>query len=159
MISLWFPGSLFAKAARIFASVAVSTALVQSSSISTFGFFKQSSCDTQTLLLTTGYVGSALFDVGVVLVRHLLDKFIGAGQLTGRGCTLLWWFLLPQRRFSRMVPGEQHIFLQHHGYLISQRLHIISRTSIPPTRILPLVTSYRRLIRLPDSTLHFRFHR
>ena len=41
MIILVVPGMLSRKAARILASVAVSTALVESSSMSTFGFFSR----------------------------------------------------------------------------------------------------------------------
>ena len=43
-------------------------------------FLQQCSCDTEALFLAAGYVGSALLDVGVVALRHPVDKFIGAGK-------------------------------------------------------------------------------
>ena len=39
-------------------------------------FLKQCSCNTQSLLLTTGYVVSSLFNVGIIFIRETLDEFI-----------------------------------------------------------------------------------
>ncbi len=125
MMSLVVPGIVFARAARIFESVAVSTAEVLSSSMSILGFLSRSPCDTQTLLLATGYVGSALFYVGVVLVREGLDKVIGACHFTGRSIhSSVVAFLSPQRRFSSMVPRKARS-AGGHSYLVSESVHVV----------------------------------
>ena len=107
-------------------SVLVSTAEVESSRMRIFGFFSARSSDAQTLALSAGDVGSALLDVGVVLVRELLDEAVGLRQLAARRISSSVAFGLPQRRFSAMnSAGEQHVLLQHHGHLIAQRLEIV----------------------------------
>ena len=66
MISFVVSGISVRNAFRIFASVAVSTALVLSVQNQHLWFLQQCSRDTEALFLTAGYVGSALLDVGVI---------------------------------------------------------------------------------------------
>ena len=83
------PGMLLRKAARIFASVAVSTALVESSRMSTLGFFSRARGDAEPLLLAAGDVVAAALYAGVVAVREAVDELVGAGGLAGCNALLL----------------------------------------------------------------------
>ncbi len=56
------------KLPRIFASVAVSTALVESSRINIFGRFKRARGNAQSLLLTAGNVYAALTKLRIVSI-------------------------------------------------------------------------------------------
>ena len=65
------------------ASVWVSTALVESSKISTLGFFSSARAMHRRCFWPPETLDAALLDPGVVLIRELLDKFVGLGQLAG----------------------------------------------------------------------------
>src|SRR5699024_1030843 len=45
-------------------------------------FLQKGSGNTQTLLLTSGNISAAPGNIGMISIRHPVDKFIGAGCLT-----------------------------------------------------------------------------
>ena len=52
-------------------------------------FLQKGTCDTETLLLTSGNVRTALFNECIVLIRHFFDEIISAGKLA---CTAAFFF-------------------------------------------------------------------
>ena len=50
---------------------------------------QKSTGDTETLLLASGNIGAALFNEGVVFVRHFFDEIIGTGKLACAAAFLL----------------------------------------------------------------------
>ena len=95
------------------------------------GLLKQCSCDTQTLLLAAGNVGTALLDPGIVFVRELLDKFISLGQTA---CLLKLRVRGVGIAPAQVVfdgAGEKHVLLKHYGYLISQGFQVVAAHGLP----------------------------
>ena len=83
-------------------------------------FLKERPCDTQTLLLTTGYIVTSLDDFCIVTVRELLNESVSLRKLTYTfdffiACS----FITPADIFIN-GSREQYIFLKNHGYLVAQ---------------------------------------
>ena len=74
-------------------------------------FLQQCSCDTEALFLAAGYVGSALLDVGVVALRHPVDKFIGAGKTADTLALFFRSIFITPAKIVENGTGKQHIFL------------------------------------------------
>ena len=74
-------------------------------------FFQQRSCDTEALFLAAGYVGSALLDVGVVALRHPVDKFISAGKTADTLALFFRSIFITPAKIVENGTGKQHIFL------------------------------------------------
>ena len=87
--------------------------------------FQQRPRDAQPLLLPAGDVRAALLDIGVVFVRHLLDKFIRARQLAGPLQLLVRRVRVAPAQILLDRAGEQHVLLQHDRDLVAQRLQIV----------------------------------
>ena len=110
MMSFVASFSSWANAARIFASVAVSTALVESSKISTLGFFKmaramQMRCFCPPETFTPPWPRSVSRPPGI---RSRNSSAQAARQADQSSSSVAWG--LPQRRFSRMVPVNRVFF-------------------------------------------------
>ena len=52
-------------------------------------FLQKSTGDTETLFLTSGNVGTALFNESIVFIRHFFDEIIGTGKLACAAAFLL----------------------------------------------------------------------
>ena len=89
------------------------------------GLFQQRTRDTQALLLAAGYVRSSLFNIGIVLLRHLLDEFIRLRQLAHTLEFLVARVFIAPAQVLLDRAGEQHVLLQHHGHLLAQHLDIV----------------------------------
>lgn len=98
---------------------------MESSKISTFGFFSRGAGNTETLFLAAGDIAAALLDPGIVSIREPLDELIGTGQAAGFGAFFLRGVLFAPAQIVQDRAGEQHIFLQYHRHLIAQSLHVI----------------------------------
>ncbi len=110
MISLVVPGIAWAKACRILASVAVSTALVESSRISTLGFFiralaMQSLCFCPPDTLVPPCSIKVSYPWGIFCINSSAQASSQACLHSSRVASLL-----PQRRLSRMVPENSTLF-------------------------------------------------
>ena len=125
MMNFVVSGISWAKARRIFASVAVSTAEVESSRISTLGFFSRARAMHSRWLLAAGDVGAALLDVGVVAIGHFFDELIGAGQTAGPLALGQSGVLIAPAEVFQDRPGKEYVLLQDHGDFVSQRLQVI----------------------------------
>ena len=82
-------------------------------------FLQQSACDTDTLFLSAGNVGSALFDIGVIPVRELPDEGIRLRDTGGFFAFLVSRvFIAPAQVFVNR-PGEELVFLSNDGYAVA----------------------------------------
>ena len=50
---------------------------------------QKGTCNTETLFLATGNIGTTLFNEGVVFIRHFFDEIIGTGKLACTAAFLL----------------------------------------------------------------------
>src|SRR5699024_5447125 len=86
---------------------------------------KKRSCDAESLFLSSGYVGAAPLDPGVIPVWQTLNEFIRAGCFT---CELTLFYcsvLISPAQIIMDRTGEEHILLEHDRHLVSQHLHIV----------------------------------
>ena len=90
-----------------------------------FRVFQQGSRDAQSLLLTAGHVGAALFDVRLVALRHLPDELVSAGDLAGADAFFFRGVLLAPAKVFDEGAGEQFVFLKDHRHFVAQRLQVI----------------------------------
>lgn len=60
-----------------------------------FGLLQKRPGNTETLLLSTGNIGSALFNKGMVFVRHSLDKAVCTGKFTGMAAFFFRGIFIP----------------------------------------------------------------
>ena len=81
--------------------------------------------DAETLLLTTGDVGTALGDEGVVLVREGLNELVGLGELTRGDELLVGRLRVTPAEVLRDGAGEEHVLLKHDGDLVTQELEVV----------------------------------
>ena len=81
--------------------------------------------DAETLLLTTGDVGTALGDEGVVLVREGLNELVRLGELTGRDELLVGRLRVTPAEVLRDGAGEENILLKHDSHLVTQELEVV----------------------------------
>ena len=105
------------------------------------GLFEQGPGNAKALLLAAGYIGSALLDPGVVLIRKLLDKFVGLGQLTGLYELLVRGVRIAPAQVVLDGSGEKNIFWRTTDTWLRRASRSYLRTSSPPTFTLPSVTS------------------
>lgn len=120
MMILVVPGRLRSIPSRIFASVAVSTALVESSRISTLGFFSKALAIQSLCFCPPDTFYAALAQVGVIAVFQPFDKFIHAGGSACLFYLFLRGVLLPPPQVIPDGSGKKRVFLKHHGYGIPQ---------------------------------------
>ena len=125
MMNFVVSGISVRSAARILASVLVSTAEVESSRDQNFRLFQQRPGNTQPLLLAAGDIRTALLDVGVVFVRHLLDKLIRAGQFAGALQLRICRIRVAPAQIFLDCAGEEHVFLEDDRDLIAERFKIV----------------------------------
>ena len=125
MISLVVSGISSLNALRIFASVAVSTALVLSSRIRIFGFFQNCPGNTESLLLSTRYIISTLFDVRLIFLWKSFNKFICTCQFTRFYALFICGIFISPPQIFQNRAGEKNILLKYNCYLVSQRFHVI----------------------------------
>ena len=65
-----------------------------------FRLFEQGSCNAKSLLLSAGDICAAALDIGVVLVGHLLNKFIRLSELADSDYILVGCvFIAPAKIF------------------------------------------------------------
>ena len=76
-------------------------------------FFQKCSRDTQALLLSAGYVGTAALNVSVIAVRKLAYELIGLGQLTCVKDFFICRVLVAPAHILLNGAGKQHVFLKH----------------------------------------------
>ena len=110
--------------------------------------FQKRPGNTQPLLLTSGNIGAAPLDPGIVFVRHPLNKFIGAGCLASFDTFLIGGVRISPAQIVQgcfrktgcfsAVPRKPDFSAPPWSYF---------RTSTPPTQTDPSSTSYRRQIR------------
>ena len=81
--------------------------------------------DTESLLLTTGHVVTALHDHRIVFIRKFLNEAVRLGQLTYSLHFLVAGVLITPADIFINASRKQDIFLQHHGHLVTQCLQII----------------------------------
>ena len=110
MISLVVPGMCLAKASRIFRSVAVSTALVESSRISTLGLFNSaramhSRCRWPPETFRPPWSIQVSYFWGKRWINSSAQARRQASSHSSRAASSL-----PQRRFSRIVPENSTFF-------------------------------------------------
>src|SRR5699024_2677801 len=89
------------------------------------GLFQQGAGDAQALFLAAGNIGAALLDPGVVLIRELLDKFVGLGQLAGFQDLVIGGVRVAPAQVVLDGAGKQHVLLQHNGHLVAQCFQVI----------------------------------
>ena len=133
-----------ARALRILASVAVSTALTESSKIRTLGFFSRvramhSRCFCPPDTLTPPWPRSASRPPGI---RCRNSSAQAARQAAHSSSSLAPG--LPQSRFSRTVPENRTFFCSTMPTASRRAVRSYSRTSRPPTSTRPSVASYSR---------------
>ena len=155
MISLVVSGISSRKAFRIFAvcsRIYRTGAVIQDQHLR---FFQKCPGNTQPLLLSAGYVGTALLNIGIIFFRHPLNKFIGAGQSTGTDALLLGGMLITPAKVVQNRTGKQHVLLQVQRIpRLRSASMSYSRTSVSAYLYAYLpVTSYSRLIRLTRLVL------
>ena len=80
--------------------------------------FQQGARNAQTLLLTAGDVCAALFDHGVVPIRHLADEFIRLRQTANAFKLLVGSVRVAPTKIFFDRAGEKHVLLQNNGNLI-----------------------------------------
>ena len=105
------------------------------------GFLKQRPGNTETLLLTAGNIGAALFNIGFVTLRHGIDKFIRTGKTAGFLYFLIGGFFIAPAQVFRNGAGKQFVFLKYHATALRRVSRSYFRTSTPPSVRLPEVTS------------------
>ena len=89
------------------------------------GATQQGTRDAKALLLAAGNVGSALLNPGVVALGKAVDKLVGAGQMCGLADFLVGGVRVAPAQILGDGAAKQHVFLQHHGYLVAQRVQIV----------------------------------
>ena len=81
--------------------------------------------DAETLLLTTGDVGTALGDEGVVLVREGLDELVRLGELTCGDELFVTRLRVAPAEVLCDGAGEEDVLLKHDGDLVTQELEVV----------------------------------
>ena len=89
------------------------------------GATQQSAGDAQALLLATRDVGTALLNPGVVALGEAVDKLVGAGQVRGLADLLVGGVRIAPAQVLGDRAAKQHVFLQHHGDLVAQRVQVV----------------------------------
>ena len=89
-------------------------------------FFQKRTRNAEPLLLTAGDVCTALLDVSVVFVGELLNEFVGAGKAADTHKLFVARVGVAPAQVFLDCAGEKHVFLQHDGDLIAERLKIIA---------------------------------
>ena len=89
------------------------------------GFLKQRPGNTETLLLTAGNIGAALFNIGFVTLRHGIDKFIRTGKTAGFLYFLIGGFFIAPAQVFRNGAGKQFVFLKYHGNGVAQGIQVV----------------------------------
>ena len=90
-----------------------------------FRLFQKGARNTQTLLLTAGNIGTALFDPGVILVRELLNELVGLGQAAGLFYLGICCVGITPAEIVLDGTGKQYVFLENYGNLVAQGFQII----------------------------------
>ena len=89
------------------------------------GLLQQRTGDTQTLFLTAGNIGAALLDIGIIPIGEGFNEIMGAGQLAGVDQFFIGGIGIAPAEIFLDGAGEQHIFLQDHGHIVTQNLQVI----------------------------------
>ena len=87
--------------------------------------FQQRTRNAQTLALTAGNVGTALFDVRIVLVGEFLNEAVGLRKLACVTNLFISGVRIAPTQVFGNGSGEQHVLLQYHGDLIAQYFQIV----------------------------------
>ena len=153
MMTLVVPGMRALKVARMAASVAVSTADVESSSTSTFGCFSraramQRRCRWPPETLVPPWSMTVSYRSGKLSMNSSAQAWRHASRHSSNVASSL-----PQRRFSRMVPENSVLFCRTIATSSRRACIAYFRTSMPPTSTEPSDTSYRRAIRFTREDL------
>ena len=77
--------------------------------------FQQGACDAETLFLATADIRAALFDMGVVALRHLVDELIGTGQMTGVATVVERGLGIAPAQVVEDGTTEKDIVLEYHA--------------------------------------------
>ena len=89
------------------------------------GATQQGACNAQALLLTARNIRAALFDPGVVALGEAVDKLVGAGQMRCLADFLVGGVRVAPTQVLGDGAAKQHVFLQHHGDLVTQRVQVV----------------------------------
>ena len=89
------------------------------------GLFEKRSGDTESLLLTAGYVCAAAFDICIVAVGELRNEFIGASELTYADELFVGCVRIAPTEIFLDRAGEEDVFLQNDGNLVAERFDIV----------------------------------
>ena len=89
------------------------------------GLLEQGPGNTKALPLAAGYVGTALFDVGIIAFRERADKAIRLGHLAGLLDLLLGRIGVAPAQVFLDGAGKQHVLLQHHAHGFAQGLQVV----------------------------------
>ena len=88
-------------------------------------FFQKRSGDTESLLLTAGYVSSALLDIGVISFRKSTDKRVCLRNLTCFDHLFIGRIRITPAEVFLDRSGEEDVLLKHHGNIISDHIEIV----------------------------------
>src|SRR5690554_2326301 len=81
---------------------------------------EQGTCDTQSLFLPSGDVGTILFDIGFIPLGELLDESICLGNTASPSKLLIARMLISPAEIFCNCPTEKEILLQYHAYLFPE---------------------------------------
>ena len=113
------------------------------------GLLQQRPGDAQPLLLTTGYVGAALLDVGIVAVRPVHNKLVSAGEFAGVDDLLVGGVGVTPAQIIPDGAGEQHVLLEHHGHVVPECLQVV----LPHVHTAYLDGAFAHIVQ-PGNQLH-----
>ena len=81
--------------------------------------------NTESLLLSTRYIISTLFDVRLIFLWKSFNKFICTCQFTRFYALFICGIFISPPQIFQNRAGEKNILLKYNCYLGSQRLHVI----------------------------------
>ena len=90
-----------------------------------FRLFQQRTRNAQTLALAAGNVGTALFDVRIVLIGEFLNEAVSLRKLARVANLFISGVWIAPTQIFGDGSGEEHVLLQHHGNLITQYFQIV----------------------------------
>src|SRR5699024_1760266 len=91
-----------------------------------FRFRQKRPGDTEPLLLTSGNIASALFDMRIAAIRHSLNKLIRTGKTAGTAALFLRRVFVSPAEVVQDTSGKQDILLQYDRHFITKHFHIVA---------------------------------
>ena len=111
------------------------------------GILEQGPGNAEALFLAAGYIGAALFNIGVIAVGQAVNELIGAGQPAGFPAFLLGGVGIAPAQVVINGPAEQNVLLQDNRDLVAQGFHII----VPDIQSAHPDTAFRHIIEAADQ--------